>query len=286
MHSPPRLLGILVWMGLLAGGADVALCRADTKFVVGRRVPAEQRLALHAIKHDGWQKLLERYVDDEGQVDYAGWKRTEADVTASDAYLGHLSRADTATPARRADTLAFWINAYNALTIRGILREYPTRSIRDHAKKEGYNIWKDLRLIVGDEEYSLDAIEHNVLRKLGEPRIHFAIVCAARSCPRLRNEAYTAAKLEAQLAENAREFFASPRNFRYDAAPKRFHLSAILDWYAKDFGPTRSQQLRAIASYLPAAAQAAARSGEGQVVFFDYDWTLNDQALRRKPVAE
>jgi hypothetical protein len=106
------------------------------------------------------------------------------------------------------------INAYNAVTVRGILREYPTSSIQNHAAKWlGYNIRKDLLLLVGGQPYSLDQIEHEILRKLDEPRIHFAIVCASRSWPRLGNRAYTAADLENQLDFNTQAFFADPGNF-------------------------------------------------------------------------
>jgi len=149
------------------------------------------------IDHRSWDALLKRYVNQRGNVDYQAWKQSAADQRALDAYLAHLSSANPNAQALGAAKLAFWINAYNAVTIKGILREYPTSSIRNHtAKLFGYNIWDDLLLTVGGKPYSLNHMEHEVLRKMGEPRIHFAIVCASISCPRLLNEAYTASRLE------------------------------------------------------------------------------------------
>ena len=126
-------------------------------------------------------------------------------------YLRHLSQASRSQQASPQARMAYWINAYNALTIHGILREYPTSSIRNHtAKVFGYNIWDDLLLPVGDSHFSLNQIEHEVLRKMAEPRIHFAIVCASNGCPPLSNRAYWASQLEQQLAEGCRRFFADP----------------------------------------------------------------------------
>lgn len=125
-------------------------------------------------------------------------------------------------------------------------------------------------------------MEHEVLRKMGEPRIHFAIVCASRGCPRLLAEAYTADKLDNQLTLNAKNFFANPGNFRYDSARQTFQLSSILDWFGEDFGTDQASQLRAIALYLPTrGAQDAAMANSVSVSHLDYDWGLNDQAPAR-----
>ena len=196
-----------------------------------------------------------------------------------DRYLALLSQAGVSAPAKRPAQLAFWINAYNAVTVRGILREYPTTSIRNHtAKLLGYNIWKDLQLYVGGKPYSLDQMEHELLRKMSEPRIHFAIVCASIGCPRLLNEAYTPARLEEQLQTNAKDFFRRSQNFRYDANARKFYLSAILDWFGGDFGADQSARLKRISAWLPTAeaAQAATRNAVS-VSYLDYNWQLNKQ---------
>ena len=256
---------------------------AGPKVTVGRNVAASQRVSIDRINHASWDALLKKYVDAFGNVDYTAWQRSAQDSQQLDAYLGHLSLADPQTRANRETKLAFWINAYNAATIKGILREYPTTSIRKHtARLFGYNIWKDLQLIVGAQQYGIEQIEHEVLRKMNEPRIHFAIVCASISCPKLRAEAYTGQQLDAQLADNARDFFSKSGNFRYDPSSKRFYLSSILSWFADDFGRDQAAQLRAIAPYLPTAtAQQAANSNAVRVSYLDYDWGLNDQATVR-----
>jgi hypothetical protein len=250
---------------------------------LGRAVPATEQVSIDAISHAPWNDLLGRYVDDSGSVNYRDWKASAADVKRLDQYLGTLSSANPTRGASRSAKLAFWINAYNAVTIKGILREYPTSSIRNHtAKVFGYNIWEDLLLNVGGRTYSLSQIEHDVLRKTGDPRIHFGIVCASRSCPRLRNTAYTAANLDQQLDDNARHFFAQPANFQVDVRARSIRVSKILDWFGEDFGATAAAQMKRIAPYLsdPSAREFAA-SGAASVSFLDYDWSLNEQATGR-----
>jgi hypothetical protein len=242
-------------------------------------VPVARRIPVDRIDHSAWDALLRQYVDREGLVDYARWKASAADQTLLEAYLAHLSSAAPRRDSSREARLAFWINAYNAVTLKGILREYPTTSIRNHtAKLFGYNIWTDLQLLVADRPYSLEAIEHRILRKMGEPRIHFAIVCASIGCPRLLNEAYTAERLDVQLTANARAFFRDPTKFRADRKNARVHVSPILKWFAEDFGPDTAAQLRAITPYLPREAQSLGRSGTIRVSYLRYDWGLNDRA--------
>lgn len=245
--------------------------------LVGTTIPVPQRLALAQIDHGTWTQLLQKYVDSQGQVNYRDWLATTADVQALDDYLDHLSRANE--QGTREQKLAYWINAYNAVTIRGILREYPTTSIRNHtARFFGYNIWKNLKLQVNDRQVSLDQMEHEILRKLSEPRIHFAIVCASIGCPKLLDRAYLPDTLEQQLADNTRDFFADTSKFRYDAATRTFHCSPILDWFKEDFGNNQTERLQRIAAWLSdeVAAQAAA-GGTGTIVYLDYNWDLNDQ---------
>jgi hypothetical protein len=229
------------------------------------------------LDHSAYDALLQRYVNDQGRVAYAAWKASAADVTALDDYLARLGCVNRARPAPSAAQLAYWVNAYNAVTLRGILREYPTTSIRNHTAKYGYNLWKDLLLWVDGAEYSLDDVEHAVLRKMGEPRIHFAIVCASVGCPPLRNRAYTAADLDRQLTANAGRFFANPNNFRADAATRTVFLSQLLQWYGTDFGPTPAEQLRVLRRYLPSAETLDWLDGGASVRYLDYDWGLNDQ---------
>jgi len=258
---------------------------AADSVVVGRKVPIADRVSAKDVRHDLWNHLLQQYVDRGGRVNYRTWKATPADLQALEGYLSELSRANHQMATGKSDQLAYWINAYNALTIHGILREYPTTSIRNHtAKVFGYNIWKDLRLTVGDVNYSLDHIEHQILRKLGEPRIHFAIVCAALSCPRLLNEAYDAQRMDQQLTINARHFFSTSANFQYDARQPVIYLSSIFDWFQTDFGADPAAMLKYVSPYLPTrSARQAANRGTLEVRFLDYDWNLNDQKTLGSP---
>jgi hypothetical protein len=254
---------------------------AGATVFVGQRTTG--RASIGSVDHSSWDKLLRKHVDYDGYVNYKSWHASSSDRQSLSVYLNTLSKVNPQASASRDAKLAFWINAYNAVTIHGILREYPTSSIRNHtARLFGYNIWKDLQLYVGGRAYSLEAIEHQTLRKMNEPRIHFAIVCASVGCPRLLSEAYTATRVQQQLEINAKDFFGRAQNFRYDARSRRFHLSSILSWFDDDFGSGQDAQLRTIAKWLPdKTSQAATRSGSGSISYLDYNWNLNDQSSRR-----
>ncbi len=273
---------LAVVMVVLAGLSAPAL--AGSKVYLGQSFPPDQRVPFDRIDHGLWDQLLRTYVDADGMVDYAAWKRSAADLGRLDQYLATLSRGSLRTPATRQSQLAFWINAYNAITLRGILREYPTSSIRNHtAKVWGYNIWDDLLLRIGGESYSLNTIEHKILRKMHEPRVHFAIVCASIGCPRLRSEAYTPQRVEAQLADNTRDFFSRPKNFRVDTRRGTVYVSSILKWFAEDFGGSPQAGVARFADYLPdESARRLVAGGSFPVSYLDYDWNLNDRSAGRR----
>ncbi len=260
---------------LIAGGVVFLSFSSQAAIYLGQRVRATT--PLEQIDHSDWNHLLQKYVNQDGMVNYRAWHASASDRQALSTYLSHLSTGSVNSKASTDAKLAFWINAYNAVTIAGILREYPTTSIRNHTPRVfGYNIWKDLQLYVDGQPRSLNHIEHEILRKLNEPRIHFAIVCASISCPRLLNEAYTADRIQQQLDDNARDFFSRRQNFQHSDG--QFQLSAILDWFGSDFGPTQAQRLKSIAVWLPTErAQQLADSGGVQVSYLDYNWKLNEQ---------
>jgi hypothetical protein len=263
----------------------VALRLSRPTVVIGRDWPLAKRVACDMISHRPWDELLQRFVDDDGNVDYTAWKNSADDLRQLDEYLASLSRLDENRSASKLQRLAFWINAYNAVTVRGILREYPTSSIQNHvARVWSYNIWRDLKLVVGNAHYSLGEIEHQILRPLGEPRIHFAIVCASRGCPRLLNDAYTSELIEEQLQRNTLAFFADPSKCAADVKRHELRLSPILSWYAADFGSPTPILLQRIADWLPDDAQSLARSNDVRIVYLDYDWNLNDQTSATPPL--
>lgn len=257
---------------------------AGSDVVIGRSAPPSQRTSMDQVDHTDWNALLQKYCDASGMVNYRAWHGSRQDRQRLEAYLTRLSAADPSRVATGAAKMAFWINAYNAVTIHGILREYPTTSIRNHtAKLFGYNIWDDLLLPVGDRTYSLNQMEHEVLRKMGDPRVHFAIVCASIGCPPLLNSAYLPQQLDNQLTANARRFFSDPTKFRSDASRRSIEISPIVKWFAEDFGANRAAQLRTIAPFLPdQSAQALAASGQASMSYLGYDWGLNDQATQSR----
>ena len=278
-----KLVSLAALLGAVAGGVYIVIRTeaAQAAEPLGRVWPPSQYVSMEEIDHSPFDALLKKYVDSDGYVQYAAWKNSPSDRRKLQSYLLELSRASRAKQARRAGRLAFWINAYNAVTIEGILREYPTSSIRNHTSKIGYSIWDDLPLTVGGTAYSLNDIEHKILRKMGEPRIHFAIVCASVGCPRLRNEAYTAEKLEEQLTANARDFFSRRKNFRIDENAGTIYFSSILKWFGEDFGNSLNDRLRFLQPYLPPSAQRTIQAGRVRhVEYLAYDWSLNDQNRR------
>lgn len=233
--------------------------------------------ALFDHEHTGWTAVLGRYVRG-GFVDYAGLrKRGAADLRAYLSSLGSVcgDHYDTWT---RAQKLAFWINAYNAYTVKLIVDHYPLKSIRSIGILPGAAFRDDFIALpkLGRAKLSLNDIEHGILRaELREPRIHFAIVCASKGCPALRSEAYRASALEAQLDDAARGFVGDPRKNRYDAASRTLRLSAIFDWFHEDFERAAGSVPALVARYANANIAAAIRAGGVRVEFLDYDWSLN-----------
>ena len=246
---------------------------------VGDKSSSSPSIGFDQVDHSSWNTLLQKFVNSRGMVNYKSWKSSKGDVGVLDNYLNHLSSAQPKTKTSRKAKLAFWINAYNALTIKGILQVYPTKSIRDHTPKVfGFNIWEDLYIWVGGKKYNLETIEHKILRKMGEPKIHVAIVCASIGCPRLMNEAFTAENVNKNLNRNMFHFFKQKQNFRHNAATNTFELSAILDWFKEDFGSNQAERLKAIAKYLPTEeAKAAALSGQVKISYLGYNWKINKQ---------
>jgi hypothetical protein len=235
--------------------------------------------AARALDESIYAAILERHtvaVEDiaSTRVDYGALRTSEA----WEALLRSLSDSDPARLGSKNEKLAFWINAYNVLAIDLVRRHYPVESIRSLGSLFA-PVWKKRAGEIGGRPYALHEIEHEILRPLGEPRIHAAIVCASLSCPPLRREPYRAAELGAQLEDNARRWLADPRKgARIDRAARTLYLSPVLDWFAEDFG---GDVLPFVRAHLPAADAAwiAAQGGSLRVRYLDYDWTLND-ALR------
>jgi len=269
---------------LLLGG--VALALHLTRERIDHRRGGGERVPLGRVDHSAYDALLQKYVDDQGLVAYRRWHDAAADREALSAYISRLGDVDLKAEAPREAQLAYWINAYNALTLEFILNKYPLGSIQEYVSEVPvpgkFHVWRDVRLEVDGDWYTLDDMEHRVLRKqIGEPRIHFALVCASRGCPPLRNRAYTTADIDAQLTDNARRFFAQPTNFRAEPGDHTVHLSQLLGWYGGDFARTPAERARALRGYFPEKLDWLDAPDLLVECDLPYDWRLNDQRPER-----
>ena len=215
----------------------------------------------HALLTD----LLREHVID-GNVDYAA-------LGADRRLTLYLEQVGTTCPDSIHDTrerLAFWINAYNAFTLRLVLDHPSVTSIRD-ITKDGREPWDIRWIVICGTRYSLNAIEHDILRmRFHEPLIHMALVCAARSCPPLRREAYRGDNLDAQLADNAHQFLTDTTKNRYDPRTNTLYLSEVLRWYADDFVERYGSSVRYALAILGVHPPSPPT-----VSYLPYDWTLN-----------
>ena len=232
--------------------------------------------------HKPWDSLLKKHVvvvqgGKASQVRYAEFAKDRA---ALKAYLDSLSRVTEAqfNAWPKPERMAFLINAYNAFTVEKILTRYPNlKSIRDFGTVFG-NPWKDKFFTLFGRESWLDQVEHEMLRKPGaynEPRVHYAVNCASIGCPMLREEAFVADRLDAQLEEQAVRFLSDRSRNRYEAG--KLEVSKIFDWFKEDFG-VREQYFARYARLLADAPEAQKLVAEGRapLAFLEYDWTLND----------
>ena len=241
--------------------------------------------------HTVWDGLLKRHVvliseGNASQVDYAGLSAQRNELKR---YLDTLSGVseDRYQGWSKAQRLAFLINAYNAFTVELILTAYPDiKSIKDLGNLF-QSSWKKSFFVLLGEKRHLDNLEHELIREPGvfdEPRIHFAVNCASIGCPMLRDEAYTAERLELQLADAMDRFLSDSSRNRFDSKENSLQVSRIFDWYGQDFeqghrGFTSLQATFArFAERLTRDPQSVQRirAGDYRIVFFDYDWGLND----------
>lgn len=210
--------------------------------------------------HELWTSELQRYVDNQGNVDYKNWKK---DPSMLLAYLKSLEENPPQDYWTKNDSLAYFINAYNAATVKLILDHYPLKSIRKLITP-----WRFKLFSLNDKKVSLNHIEHAILREMDEPRIHFAINCASASCPKLLNRAFYAHTLKKQLEEVTRDFINDPK--RNKITKNKISLSRIFQWFAKDFG-NKKERLAFIQHYAQQPIDDKAK-----VMFLNYDWQLNE----------
>ena len=284
--------GLLIAACAHVAGAGALVSRAAVASTSSAAVSANATATNGDPLHAGWDALLRRHVawsqgGESSTVSYRGFLADRAELRkVLDAYSA-LPRAQY-DALRRDERLVFLINAYNAFTIELVLTRYPDlKSIKDLGSLL-QSPWKRKFVRLFGDEVHLDHIEHEVVRAPGlfdEPRIHFALVCASIGCPALRPEAFSAARLDAQLEDSARRFLRDRSRNRFNPRSGRLEVSKIFDWYKGDFekgyrGITSREVFFARYAELLAddpKDQSLIREGRAPIAHLDYDWTLNDR---------
>lgn len=215
--------------------------------------------APEVFNHSGWDQLLTKHVTANGRVSYEGFRNDKGILRDYIASLGANMPSENWS---REDKLAYWMNAYNAMTVDLIVRNLPIESIKDIDKPWNQRLWK-----LGDKWYNLDEIEHQILRKMGDARIHFGINCASFSCPPLLNSAFTSENVERQLDGVARTFVNDTK--RNQISENTIKISKIFSWFAKDFKSDGS-----LIDFLNRYSETTI-SSKARKSYMDYNWTLN-----------
>ena len=256
--------------GLRRGVAARAVCIGSMVLAM-TSMQATHVVAEERFDHEEWGQLLQEHVDADGRVAY---RRIAAARPRLDGYLSRLAQARPEDLGRK-EQLAFWINAYNAMTVAGILDGYHAESTFGR-----YRLFKSYEREIAGKKRTLDQIEHEIIRPtFNDFRAHFAVNCASTSCPVLRNEAYTGVLLDAQLDDQARRFLQDPSRNRFEAASDAVELSRIFDWFAEDFSVGGKTLADNLAPYL--SEEQRQRMAKLPVRFLEYDWTMNAQSGQR-----
>ena len=211
--------------------------------------------------HEAFDQLLRKHVSNTGEVNYAGLKSETAKLNT---YLELLRQNPVKSNWPKNKQLVYWINAYNAFTLKLILDNYPLKKITD---LENGKPWDKVWIKLGDKSYSLNNIENDIIRpQFNEPRIHFAVNCAAKSCPPLLNRAWTVANLERSFESQTKAFVNNPKYNKISASSAS--LSKIFDWYGEDFGDIRS--------FLNKYSNVKLKD-KSNLDYMEYDWNLNEK---------
>ena len=273
-------------VGLLFSAACSSVKSTETVMAKESAVVANDT-AKADFDHGAYDALLKKYVNENGKVDYEGFAKDRAQL---DTYLDALGTADPKSFASDDERNAFYINAYNAFTIRDVLDDVYGKT--DSVKKvDGF--WDKKKHRVGGEDLTLDKIE-KISRDYKDPRVHFAVNCASSSCPKLQRFAFTGAKLQEQFALITEDFLTDEnRGLKIDRAKNKIWISKIFSWYAGDFtGDTSS--IGFVKGFIKSKFTASAgvnfivekvepetakyfKEQKPDVDYLDYDWTLNSQ---------
>ena len=216
-----------------------------------------------------WARVLSRHVDEQGRIDFARVAEAPADLETYVAYLGAVSpQSDPAAFPTPNAALAYYVNAYNALAMYNVIQS----GIPPELNSIKFRFFYKNRLLLGRRRLSLYSLENSIVRPIGDPRVHFALNCMVRGCPRLPREPFEAGRLDAQLDAAARLFFSEARNVEIQPERKTVRFSEILSFYTKDF-LAKAPTLIAYANRYRSEPLPA----DWKVDFIPYDWTLNKQ---------
>jgi len=213
-----------------------------------------------APSHQKWNVLLQKHVNENGDVHYKGFQK---DIVHLKEYLTLLQNNVPAKNWSKNEKLAYYINLYNAGTVKLIIDNYPTKSIKDISSP-----WDKKVIAIGGDTFSLGAIEHKILRKMDEPRIHFAINCASYSCPKLLNNAFLSDTMEEQLEAATKDFIRDAT--RNKITSNKVQLSEIFKWFKSDFTQNRSL-LDFINKY-----STTKIASDAKIKYIAYNWGLNE----------
>ena len=225
--------------------------------------------------HSKFDQVLKTYVNKRGLVDYNG-------IAGDQSFKMYMESLKSAQPdsMSRDGQLAFWINAYNAVTIDKVIKWKPKKSVRETIVP---GVWTSTKFfttrehIVAGKRLSQDDIEHEILRKqLKEPRIHFTIICASSGCPPLPRVAYTEENVQTKLEEETRKYINSDRGTRIDFAENTLYLSKLFDWFSGDFKYKSGSVQDFLKPYLDERTLAVLERGP-KIDYIHYDWSLNAQ---------
>jgi hypothetical protein len=245
--------------------------------------------------YDDYAGVLSAYIDSEGMVNY---KELKSNRDKLDAFIESMTRLDKKAFEKWQDNakIAFWLNAYNSLTLKAIIDNYPikagffkSRIYPKNSIRQISGVWDEIEFNVMGKQYTLEHIEHKILRvKFNEPRIHMAMVCAAIGCPPLRNEPYLANKLDTQLEDQTKKFLANPEKFKIQESV--VYISPIFKWFAGDFlenygkggsfagnKGAKGAVLRFVFEHLDETIKKEMETKKLKIKYLDYDWSLNEQ---------
>lgn len=278
MRARPRARLISAGFAVVAALSTLGPVAADQEHAEFWRAHDDGNAA--AVDHGAWQATLDAYLRTDHpsgihRFDYAGLQAHAADGKRLSGYLASLQAVDPRAHAA-AEQKAYWINLYNALTVRLVTANYPVQSIRDLGEAWfAIGPWDDVIATVAGRELTLNDIEHKILRPIWQDnRIHYALNCASLGCPNMNPVAFTAANTERLLEAGAEAYVNHPRGVRLVAGERRVIVSRIYDWYQEDFGGDEPGVLKHLTRYADAELAERLRGFDGDVDYA-YDWSLN-----------